>query len=219
MDHLDLACSGFDAPTLAAPVQGVEFLGIDSGLSGYTARIQPGLNSVVSFDPTPAFRNAKGRPNAYDERGVFELALSWRGKVTFALLERQMAFRDNGHQGNFTTGFGYGLWRMALRSAGIPFDVLLAQQWKRQLGILPESAKPGELKKLLEGLDEKAAKKKKGERSRARRKVSKNLAERKAGELFPGVELRRNSRCKVADDNKCEALLMAELARRLYAGR
>lgn len=35
-----------------------------------------------------------------------------------------------------------------------------------------------------------------------------------AKRLFPNVDLRRTEKCKVIDDNKCDALLMCEYARR-----
>ena len=76
----------------------------------------------------------------------------------------------------------------------------------------------GELAKLTEGLDEEAAAKKLKKRKSRRRKDAKELARQKAASLFPGLNLLRTPRCKKPDDNLCEALLLAEMARRLYGG-
>lgn len=217
MDHLELATVGFDSP-VAAPEAPLSFVGIDSGLKGYTARITPGSPPDVELVKTPHFGTAK-KPTGYDLDGMIRLAYSWRGRVALAFIEKQRGYRENGHEGNFKTGLGYGLWLAFLRVADIPVEELYPQQWKQQLGILPPRAKPGENKKLVEGLSDSEAKKVLSKRRNERSKDSKDRARQKAVSLFPKTNLLRTPRCKVPDDNLCEALLLAEMARRLYAGR
>ncbi|MBI3936728.1 MAG: hypothetical protein HY323_07100 [Betaproteobacteria bacterium] len=47
-----------------------------------------------------------------------------------AVIERQQAMPGQGRSSAVTIGYGYGLWLMALTSAGIPFDETTAQKWQ-----------------------------------------------------------------------------------------
>jgi len=201
------ALLGFDeAPP--PPVVPLGFLGIDPGLQGFVFFMSP---SGYETFPVPTISLGRGK-RRYDLPAVRNLTLSFRGRVSLTLIERQQAMPQNGVLGNFMTGYGYGLWEMALTAAGISYQSIRPQAWKKAMGVSPP---PSTDKRKAKDLTAKERR----DRSKQRRKVAKALAVSAAQHLFPGVDLRRSERCRVLDDNKCEAALLAELARRLHAGR
>jgi transcriptional regulator with XRE-family HTH domain len=183
------------------------FLGIDPGLDGFCALVAPdGLPVEERKVPLLA-------EDEYDLPGMCELARGWSKVVSLAVLEHQQAFpgsgppcpackRPTGTQGvtsTFSTGRGFGLWEMALVAAGVRYELARPQKWKGAMGVLP----PKGLK--ISRND--------------RTKLAKKLAIEKTQALFPGYDLRENERCRVPHAGKCEAMLMAEFARRTDGGR
>jgi hypothetical protein len=127
---------------------------------------------------------------------MFEVLRTWAPFVKLAVIEAQQAFPEQGLSSTFSTGFGYGLWKMALVASSIPFEVSQPKKWKKAMGILPTA----------------------GLKGNERTKEAKRLAVEKASAFFPKVDLRENERCRVPHAGKCEAMLMAEFARREHAG-
>jgi hypothetical protein len=140
---------------------------------------------------------------------MHRLLVEWKPRITLAMLEEQQAFpgsgppcpachrpKGQGAASTFTTGMGYGLWLMALDVADVRYEEIRPVSWKKRMGIQPAT-----------GLE-------KNERT----KEAKRLAVEKAGSLFPGYDLRENERCRVPHAGKCEAMLLAEYARRVHTG-
>jgi hypothetical protein len=180
------------------------YLGIDPGLDGFAALIDEDGGPVEEVH-VPLIGE-----DEYDLPAMAELARGWSKLVRFGFLEKQQAMRlpgpscpvckkprnQQGVSSTFTTGFGFGLWCMALASAGIAHELKRSQDWKKAMGIQPTSG--------LEGNE--------------RTKEAKRLAVEKAQALFPGYDLRQSDRGRVPHAGKCEAMLMAEFARRTHRG-
>jgi hypothetical protein len=186
------------------PARGTDYLGVDPGLDGFLALVGADGRALDTAH-VPLLPNDGG----YDRRGMHGLLIAWKPRITLAMLEEQQAFpgsgppcpachrpKGQGAASTFTTGMGYGLWLMALDVAGIRYEEIRPVSWKKRMGIQPAT-----------GLE-------KNERT----KEAKRLAVEKASSLFPGYDLRENVRCRVPHAGKCEALLLAEHARRTHAG-
>lgn len=179
------------------------FVGIDPGLDGFLALID-------SRGAPLEERHVPLVEEEYDLPAMFEIVRGWAPRVRLGFLEKQQAMRlpgevcpvchkpknQQGVTSTFTTGMGFGLWRMALTAAGIRYECKRSQDWKKPMGILPTSGLTGN----------------------ERTKEAKRLAIEKAQALFPGYDLRQSERGRVPHSGKCEAMLMAEFARRLHGG-
>jgi len=180
----------------------VLYAGIDPGLRGFAVVISGDGARVVEAHPAPIIGDV------LDPRGMFDLARSWTGRVGLVLIERQQAMPDQGGVSNFTTGFGYGLWIMALTAAGVPFETAHPATWKGSLGLLPPPRKGAS----------KLPKKEQVKHRAARRLESKARAIARVLSLFPGYDLRPSDRARVPSADKAEATLLATLARRSARG-
>ena len=206
------ALDGFGGPP---PSRAQGYAGIDPGLDGYIAVICPTRGIETYKTPTYTVRKkvpkTKKNKRGYKDQRFYDLPKLWRivcglrGRVVRALIEQQQVYPDQGAVSNFTTGHGYGIWLMALNAASIPYLEMRAGDWKKHAGILLPKSAP------QPGLDEKARKRIRNER----RKQSKDIARSAAERMFPGFSFLRTPRCKISDDNMCEAVLMAELMGRL----
>jgi len=176
-------------------------IGIDPGKSGFVVALQDGSVTAV---PTPVVKGKKSK-RYYDVPGMWRLlsALKRRGQgeVMLAALERQQAFpgsgprcpkcsqrKSQGATSTFQTGFGYGLWTGLLAAAEIPTRLVSPRTWQKDM--LRGTA----------GTDTKA------------RSIMAAMG------LFPGLELKRTARCRKADPNKADALLLAAYARDVLVG-
>ena len=155
----------------------------------------------LAFHETPTVDGAprkgkKSKRTFYSEQEMFTLLMELKARdISLLVIEKQQPMPNNRPTAAFGTGYGYGLWKMALVAAGIPFEEVVSASWKAKLGVRGQ-----------------------GDTTETRRKDSKRKSIEKARALFPGVDLLRNSRCRVPSDDKAEALLLAEVARRRYAG-
>lgn len=64
----------------------------------------------------------------------------WHDGVAFACLERGGTRPKEGAAQSWTSGYGFGLWEMALASLGIPYETPTPQQWQKEVyrGIVGE---------------------------------------------------------------------------------
>ena len=109
------------------------------------------------------------------------------GEPSVAVLERVHASPQMGCVSAFTFGAGYGRLRMALVSAAIPFDEVTPGKWQGVMGLRQKTGRTvlGEHKK------------------------DKNIAKRRAQELFPSLTVTH----AISD-----ALLIASYCERLHTG-
>ena len=173
-------------------------LGIDPGLKGGIAVLQPGRTPRVGA--MPSLRPKKGGRETYDFAEIASL-LRWfvsGGGVT-AVLERLAPMPPflargggalagaGGSIANYHRGLGRGLFEGILTALGIPYHLVGPREWQDEM--LP-----------LRGGDTKA-------RSIAR-----------ARELFPDVSLYPTARSRKPSDGLSDALLIAEFGRRRLDG-
>lgn len=162
--------------------------GIDPGLDGYVAVIG-GVEAWA--EPTPTLPTGKGAKRLYNLSSMWELARQLRGlEVSLVMLEKSQPMPGQGVTSTFSTGYGFGLWEMALTAAGVPYELVRPGAWKKAMGISVTG----------QGLN-----------GAARKKQSKALAIAKAQAMFPGhVFVPPGKRVPSAD--MAEALLLATYA-------
>ena len=148
------------------------------------------IDAAVTVHKTPAIKPSKGKGKVQlDEAGMWELLRDVDPSEAFAATERVQARPKQGRSSAIATGRGDGLWRGMLVAAGIPYAVVGPRTWQGVL--LRDVAKS----------DTKAA--------------SVIVAKR----LFPGVSLLPTDKCRRADHNMADALLLAEYARRTHCNQ
>jgi hypothetical protein len=207
------------------------FVGLDPGLGGAVAAILTDGSVRLWRTPTRMVPGPDGEDRRdYDERAMARLLFALP-RVELVLIEKQQAYPDapvcprcscvpcrarkgrgRGGQGvvsAFTTGAGWGLWRMALTSAELPWEAVAPQAWKRAMGVLPPS--PPRRKKGERPPPEPTPAEARA-RAEERRALAKRLAIERARALFPGVRLVPPGG-RVESPDLAEALLLAALAR------
>ena len=95
------------------------YLGIDPGKTGALAL--PAHHLVVDMPPS-----------AHD---LCDLLIEWDKYFPIVILERQQAFPHQGVTSSFTTGERYGMLQGVLAARGLPYRIVGASMWKRQLGL------------------------------------------------------------------------------------
>jgi crossover junction endodeoxyribonuclease RuvC len=168
-------------------------VGIDPGKSGAIAVVRDGEFEPVGLFPMPIVRSAQGR-DEYDLASLRQL-LKLRCFPGFAdpgwrvsvVVERGQALPRSmgGAAANFQRGYGRGLLEGLLSGLLIPYTLVAPQVWQRA---------------MLAGTS--------GVDTKQRSIIA-------AQRLFPGVDLRRTSKCRTLDDGLADALLLAAYARRL----
>lgn len=156
------------------------YLGIDPGVSGGLAAIDgngyPVMVTAMPETETDVYRFLQDVGTAsIQEDGCINVV---------AVLEKVSASPQMGTVSAFTFGKGVGVLRMALIAAEIPFDEVTPGTWQKAIGIRQQTGKTT---------------------LGSTHKKDKNIAKRRAQELFPGVK------CTHAIS---DALLIAEFLRR-----
>lgn len=176
----------------------IAMIGVDPGLRGGMARLLyrggPLEVEVVPIPVIPA-RTRIGRDgktkkvsrDQYDLAGIcYQLGLWADAGSVFAYVEQSIPFPPKLKAGSLAQ-FQRGVargWAWAFTALAIPHVLVHPRTWQKE---------------LLAGLPKND------------KKQSSIVA---AQRLFPGVDLRRNARCKVPHDGIAEALLIAEYGRR-----
>jgi hypothetical protein len=159
-------------------------IGIDPGFKGAVAFLTGGSGGTDAYViPTPLLGSG-----IYDEAAIFDLVRRYKTLHVHAIIEQAQAFPKQGVSSTFKTGFGYGLWRMALVADEIPYTVVSPARWQRAMFVGVTKAD------------------------------SKKMSIVAAKRLFPGVSLKRTVRSRVDDHNMADALLIAEYGRRQFNG-
>ena len=102
---------------------GTTYIGVDPGVSGGLARIDPlGKVTAIKMPET--------------ERDVWEWFRLAGTSTTHAVIEQVGGFvgKDQPGSAMFKFGQGYGILRMALIAARIPFEQAMPQKWQKALG-------------------------------------------------------------------------------------
>lgn len=173
-------------------------IGIDNGLQGGIVRIDS-VGRVVSKQVTPVQKLQVGKTlrDAYDLRAIRELVLNlgrehaaWNrgepGKFQLLVaLEKSQPLppKMRGGQGDFSTGYGFGLWCAMLAAFNVPYVLVPAVAWQ---------------KKMLAGVA--------GSDSKQR-----SIA--KAQRIHPSVDWRATEKSKKPHSGLTDAFWLAEFAR------
>jgi len=145
------------------------------------------------------------------------------------VLEKQQPFSKEGSVSSFTTGGGYMALKMGIACYKLRLEVMSPKAWKKLIGLPSVSSKSfkapkkpprGSTRSIKDNYQRDMAviEKKRRAASAEAKKRGKELSKRRAQELAPIVDFRKSSRCRTAHDGKCEAFLMAEVARRIDRG-
>lgn len=168
------------------------YIGIDPGSVGFMAAIFP-----------------DGRIKFASIADLDELALhDWLSSVktmsgqVAAVLEDVHALFGSSAKSTFSFGEIKGLLKGLLIANKIPYTLVQPKTWQREIWSNQDVV-----------ATVKIAKRKNGE-VKVKEVNTKATSVNAARRLFPETDFRKNERCKKVDDNKVDALLMAEYARR-----
>ena len=168
------------------------YVGLDIGKKGYIAT-QGGdkINHFFSFAD-------------HDMKDTFDylkaLKLTSEGNLV-CVFEDVKAIFGAGANNTFECGFQKGYIGGYLIALGIPYEAVLPRVWQKEIWTNADMVYKPTNRKLKDGRFAKQVDTK---------PTSINAAKR----LFPDIDFRRTSKCKNIDDNMCDAMLIAEYARR-----
>jgi hypothetical protein len=178
-------------------LSGVTYIGVDPGLSGGMAQIDP-------------FGKVHLKTMPRTEREVWEWFRIAGTSVTYAVIERVHAMPGQGVTSMFTFGQGYGGLRMALTAAQIPFQEARPQEWQKVLGVPPRKPPTGKIKHKITTGKNKGKIVEKGVGGEDKIDFKRRLI-KIAQQLFPMVD--------GIDETTADALLIAEFCRRSHTRR
>jgi hypothetical protein len=158
------------------------YIGVDPGKNGAIASISE-LSVEVVVCPMIG--------KEYDTTSMASLLKKYSEKGCTATIERVHAMPHQGGTSMLSIGYGFGLWIGMFAALSIPYVVIPAVKWQ---------------KNMLVGL---------GKVDKKTRKQASIVA---ASRLFPGVSLLATPRCKTQHDGMAEAILIAEYGKRIRNG-
>lgn len=120
----------------------------------------------------------------------YELSIINERASIYAVVEDVHSVQGSSAKSNFTFGYNKGWIVGMLTAMHIPYSMIPPKEW--QSGVWERCDKVMDGKKVK----------------------TKETSIKCAKRIFPNVDLRRTPQCRVADDGICDALLMAEYARR-----
>jgi hypothetical protein len=155
-------------------------VGIDPGLSGGIAVLSEDITTAV---PMPVMPSPKGKGRVLDITSIIKILEAYKAGVVF--IERQQAMTGQGISSTGTTMQNYGILIGILAGLRVPYEIVGARKWQRELLTVPTKGDP------------------------------KAAARAAAEALFPGVDLRRSTRARKPHEGMVDAILIAEYGRRL----
>ena len=165
------------------------YLGIDPGKGGAIAVIGGGFaSSGIEIYPTPVIKATKGKGRTEYNLVRIREILEMT-EPDFVTLERSQPLPPK--MGGSIANYHRGVsrgWEWMLVALEIPYQLVAARTWQKMM----HAGTPG------------------GD--------TKQRSILAAQRLFPKVNLKRTERCRVADHNFAEALLLAEFGRRTHQG-
>lgn len=116
-------------------MSGAIYMGIDPGLKGAVAFLNPATKALTVFD-IPVF-DVKGK-NRIDMQGLANAiadTASLYGKPVLATVEDVHSMPAQGVASSFSFGFVAGAIQMAVAAAKIPIKLVAPGAWKRVMGL------------------------------------------------------------------------------------
>lgn len=109
-------------------------VGIDPGLNGAIAIIEPDTREITIFDtPTLSIKSKTKNKNEYDIQKMVEILSDNAGVIRAVYLEKVHSMPGQGVASMFSMGYGYGLWIGILAALKIPYNLVIPQQWKKKM--------------------------------------------------------------------------------------
>lgn len=167
------------------------YIGIDPGAKGFVSVIDNGEYRFCSIEDTNN-----------QELSAF-LLNETLGKEVTVVLEDVHALYGSSAEGTFKFGFIKGFLMGLLVAHKIPYTLVQPKEWQQEIWTNADMV-----------VNAKKVKQKNGKEVNRRETDTKATSTNAALRLFPGVDFRKSEKCRKADDNKIDALLMAEYARR-----
>lgn len=165
------------------------YVGIDPGLDGALAVIDPGRHEVQVWDtPTMTLTRPSGNKRDYNEHLLQTVVKGLQSRVpaphqVHVALENVHAMPGQGVRSMFSMGLGLGLWRGVIAIAGFTVAHVTPQMWKKHHGLI--------------GAD-------------------KNASRHRAMQLFPQIA---TTFARVKDDGRADAVLLALFIQRVLEVR
>lgn len=168
-----------------------KYIGIDVGKEGFISVIDNGEYRFCSIE---------GSDNLSLSKFLLDETLSQSVAV---VIEDVHAIYGSSAEGTFNFGFIKGFLIGLLVAHKIPYTLVQPKEWQGEIWTNSDMVVSYKTITLKGGKEQKR-------KEVHTKKTSINAAQR----LFPSVDFRKNERCKNPDDNKVDALLMAEYGRR-----
>lgn len=168
-----------------------KYIGIDPGAKGFVSVIDNGEYRFCSI----------GDSNN-QELSAF-LLNETLGSEAAVVLEDVHALYGSSAEGTFKFGFIKGFLQGLLVAHKIPYTLVQPKEWQQEIWTNADMVV--NVRKVTQ---------KNGKEVNRKETDTKATSTNAALRLFPSVDFRKNERCKKPDDNKIDALLMAEYARR-----
>lgn len=169
-----------------------KYIGIDPGAQGFIAVIDP-------TDCSYSFLSIAD--STEHEISEFLLGEAFSSDVA-AVLEDVHSIFGSSAKSTFNFGHIKGLLTGMLIANRIPYTLVQPKEWQGEIWTNADKAYKSQTTTVA------------GKEKSKRVIDTKTTSIKAAQRLFPSVDLRRNEQCRKIDDNKCDALLMAEYARR-----
>lgn len=169
------------------------YLGIDVGSKGFLAVQYKGEWKHYSFVEN----------NIKKLAGILRALKGLHGNNIVCIIEDVHAIFNSSAKSTFEFGMQKGYVVALVEALEIPYHLVAPKEWQKEMWDNKDIVMTSE---PYNGNDGKTKLRKKKDT----KKTSLNAGER----LFPHIDFRRNDRCKNIDDNKVDATLMSEYARR-----
>jgi len=158
----------------------------------------------------------QGKGDTYDRTGMKLLVreIQRQGDIVFWVIELQQAAGGRASLSSYGVQMkSYGVWLGIFVALEIPHEEVTAQTWRKALNVpQPRYPKEDPLPKKATKADKKAWATRDRRRVEKQRKEGLERAVRRAQQLYPSVDMRRNERCRGPSPDKAIAHLLARLA-------
>lgn len=168
-----------------------KYIGIDVGNKGFISVIDDGEYRFCSIEDS-------------DNQSLSKFLLDETlGQSVAVVIEDVHAIYGSSAEGTFTFGWIKGFLTGLLVAHKIPYTLVQPKEWQGEIWTNADMVVSYKTITLKNGKEQKR-------KEVHTKETSINAAQR----LFPSVDFRKSTRAKKPDDNKVDALLMAEYARR-----
>lgn len=168
-----------------------KYIGIDVGKKGFISVIDNGEYRFCSIEDSD---------NLLLSKFLLDETLSQSVAV---VIEDVHAIYGSSAEGTFNFGFIKGFLIGLLVAHKIPYTLVQPKEWQGEIWTNADMV-----------VNTKKITRKDGKEINRKETDTKATSINAAQRLFPSIDFRKNERCKKIDDNKVDALLMAEYARR-----